>query len=56
MHGEKNVTAALLTQSFPRNSRKHGNEPVSDEFKRDYVADGNGRGHPAETEQIKEEN
>ena len=42
MHGEKNVTAALLTQlGVPAKLAKAwANEPVSEEYERDYVADG----------------
>lgn len=42
MHGEKNVTAAQLTQQgIPAKLAKAwANEPVSEEYERDYVADG----------------
>lgn len=42
MHGEKNVTAAALTQQgIPAKLAKAwANEPVSAEYERDYVADG----------------
>lgn len=42
MHGEKNVTAALLTQQgIPAKLAKAwANEPVSEEYERDYVGDG----------------
>jgi hypothetical protein len=42
MHGEKNVTAALLTQQGvpTKLAKAWANEPVSAEYERDYVADG----------------
>lgn len=42
MHGEKNVTAALLTQQGvpAKLAKAWANEPVSEEYERDYVADG----------------
>lgn len=42
MHGEKNVTAAMLTQQgIPAKLAKAwANEPVSEEYERDYVAGG----------------
>lgn len=42
MHGEKNVTAALLTQQGvpAKLAKAWANEPVSEEYERDYVAGG----------------
>ena len=42
MHGEKNVTAALLTQQGvpTKLAKAWANEPVSAEYERDYVTDG----------------
>ena len=56
IYGAKNVEAKhLMARGIPEKLAKAwANEPVSDEFKRDYVADGTAEA-PAETEQIKEE-
>lgn len=56
IYGAKNVEAKhLMARGIPEKLAKAwANEPVSDEFKRDYVADGTAEA-PAETEQVKEE-
>ena len=56
VYGAKNVEAKhLMARGIPEKLAKAwANEPVSEEYERDYVADGTAEA-PAETEQIKEE-